>query len=351
VSEPVLDLLRGFQEVGAGNFAPVIREPKEPVLQLLVAQFQHSVRQVRRVILEKEVYSEQLLTTARELEELNDTLEGKIAERTQSLENAVQMLEYSNRKIQEADRLKSEFLANMSHELRTPLNAVIGFSELLLERIPGPLTADQEQCLGDVLQSGQHLLKLINEILDLSKVEAGKMPVNFTTRPMEELLGEVQALFRPLLAKKGQTLTVRCASPGESVYTDQNKLKQILINLLSNAHKFSPEGAEVALDVETSERGHRFSVTDRGVGIAPENLEHIFEAFRQLDGSASRVQEGTGLGLTLCRRFSHLLGGALTVESHVGRGSTFTLLLPTEPSRPIGREVIEEAPDGASAAG
>jgi len=351
VTAPVYDLVRGFQEVDGGNFHPEVAEPDEPILSVLVSQFHHTVQRVRELIREKDVYGEQLLMTARELEELNDTLERKIAERTHSLENAVAMLEYSNRKIQEADRLKSEFLANMSHELRTPLNAVIGFSELMLERIPGPLTADQEQCLGDILHSGQHLLKLINEILDLSKVEAGKMPVNFTTRRMDEVLGEVQALFRPLLTKKGQTLRLSCASPQTPVYTDQHKLKQILINLLSNAHKFSPEKAEVVLVAESDEVGHRFTVEDRGIGIPAEHLEHIFEAFRQLDGSSSRIQEGTGLGLTLCRRFSELLGGSLAVQSRVGAGSTFTLLLPLDPSRPLAREEVAETSDGTRATG
>jgi len=351
VTAPVYDLVRGFQEVDAGNFHPEVAEPDEPILSVLVSRFHQTVQRVRELIREKDAYGEQLLTTARELEELNDSLERKIAERTHSLENAVAMLEYSNRKIQEADRLKSEFLANMSHELRTPLNAVIGFSELLLEHIPGPLTADQEQCLGDILHSGQHLLKLINEILDLSKVEAGKMPVNFTTRPMGDILDEVQALFRPLLTKKGQILRLSCPAPETRVYTDQHKLKQILINLLSNAHKFSPERAEITLVAESTEEGHRFTVEDRGIGIPAEHLEHIFDAFRQLDGSSSRVQEGTGLGLTLCRRFSELLGGTLVVQSLVGAGSTFTLHLPLDPSRPLLREEVAEPSDGTRATG
>lgn len=351
VTRPVYDLVRGFQEVTGGNFDPEIPEPKEPILQILARQFRQSVHHIKDLMKEKDAYSQQLLATAQELEELNDTLEQKIASRTQSLENAVQMLELTNRRIQEADRLKSEFLANMSHELRTPLNAIIGFSELLLERIPGPIVVEQEQCLQDILNSGQHLLKLINEILDLSKVEAGKMPVTFTTLPFSAVLAEIQALFRPLLAKKHQSLVVDCPAPEALVYTDQNKLKQILINLLSNAHKFSPEGAEVTLAIHSDALCHRIEVADRGIGIPKEHIQHIFEAFRQLDGSTSRSQEGTGLGLTLCKRFSELLGGKLIVESAVGQGSTFTLALPLDPSSPMRGYLPKETADGHSAAG
>ncbi len=351
VTRPVYDLVLGFQQVSSGDFDPKIPEPKEPILQVLARQFRQSVHHVRDLMKEKDGYSQQLLATAQELEELNDTLEQKIASRTQSLENAVQMLELTNRRIQEADRLKSEFLANMSHELRTPLNAIIGFSELLLERIPGPIATEQEECLQDILHSGQHLLKLINEILDLSKVEAGRMPVTLTTLAFGAILMEIQALFRPLLAKKRQSLMVDCPAPDASVYTDQNKLKQILINLLSNAHKFSPEGAEVTLAIRTEADSHRIVVEDRGIGIPKEHLGDIFEAFRQLDGSTSRSQEGTGLGLTLCKRFSELLGGELIVESTVGQGSAFTLILPLDPSRRIGGDLSQEAADGHSAVG
>jgi len=349
VTAPVYDLLKGFQKVSEGDYDLDIRRPKEPVLELLVDQFRQTADRIRALIKEKDSYSDQLLATAREFEELNETLEQKIAERTQSLQNANEMLELSYRKMQEADRLKSEFLANMSHELRTPLNAVIGFSELLLERIPGPVTEDQEQCLTDILQAGKHLLRLINEILDLSKVEAGKMPVNFSTQDLGLILEDVQALFKPLLAKKSQELVATCSDPSVSVYTDQHKLKQILINLLSNAHKFSPEGARIWLRVRSDEWRHHVEVRDEGCGIAEENLDHIFEAFRQVDGTMSRSQEGTGLGLTLCKRFTDLLGGSLTVQSSVGEGTTFTLLLPMDPSTPLDPSAKEPPSDGQSA--
>jgi signal transduction histidine kinase len=351
VTSPIYQLIRAFREFEGGNYSPAMPEPRERELAKLVDQFKSSAARFGDLIKEKDSFGAQLLATAQELEDLNENLETKIAERTQSLQNAVQMLELTNRKIQEADRLKSEFLANMSHELRTPLNAVIGFSELLLERIPGPITLDQEQCLEDVLQAGQHLLKLINEILDLSKVEAGKMTLNFTTAPAEALIHDVQNLFRPLLAKKNQELEVICPAPSTPLYTDQNKLKQVVINLLSNAHKFSPEGSTIRLSLESRPNRHTISVRDEGIGIPEAQQDHIFEAFRQLDGTMSRTQEGTGLGLTLCRRFTELLGGGITVKSAVGAGATFTVALPADPSHPLDSSEFEEGRHGSSACG
>lgn len=351
VTYPVEELGEAFRQLEAGNFAPSLTDPQEAELLVLVQQFRQTAARVRALIKEKEVYAIQLLTTAQELEDLNSNLEQKIVERTQSLQNANEMLELSNRKTQEADRLKSEFLANMSHELRTPLNAVIGFSELLIEQVPGPITPSQEQCLQDVLNAGRHLLQLINEILDLSKVEAGKMPVSHTTLPVDSILDDVQNLFKPLLSKKKQELVVSCAAPSATIYTDQHKLKQILINLLSNAHKFSGEGRRIWLDVEKQPAIHVFRVRDEGIGMPEDQLGAIFEAFRQLDGTMSRPQEGTGLGLTLCKKFTELLGGVLTVRSKVGMGTTFTLYLPEDPQVSLDEADVKDADDGQSACG
>jgi len=170
---------------------------------------------------------------------LNETLEERISERTRELENTKEMLEISSHEAMEANRLKSEFLANMSHELRTPLNAVIGFSELLLEEIPGKLNDEQKECIEDILSAGKHLLQLINEILDLSKVEAGKMVLNYTTSTTEELINNIKTIMKPSLERKSQTLIIKADKAADSLYTDQGKLKQIIINLLSNASKFS----------------------------------------------------------------------------------------------------------------
>jgi signal transduction histidine kinase len=351
VTRPVEELIAGFRAIEGGNYEPAMTRPKQHELVLLVDQFRETARRLRELIKEKDSYSEQLLETAKELEDLNESLEQKIAERTHSLTNANEMLELSNRKIQEADRLKSEFLANMSHELRTPLNAVIGFSELLLEKIPGPVTPQQEQCLMDILNAGQHLLQLINEILDLSKVEAGKTPLNFTTLRVEALISEVQTLFKPILDKKRQALIVSCEDPQKTLYTDQHKLKQVLINLLSNAHKFSPEESRIWLSVSHGPGWHSISVRDEGIGIPENQHELVFEAFRQLDGSMSRSQEGTGLGLTLCKRFTELLGGIIALKSAPGEGATFTLFLPVEPSKALDTDQISAVQNGQGACG
>jgi len=351
ITRPVEELIEGFRRLEKGDYSPDLSDPSQYELALLVDQFKQTASRLEALMREKDSYSQQLLATAQELADLNETLEQKIVERTQSLENANEMLELSNRRIQEADRLKSEFLANMSHELRTPLNAVIGFSELLLEKIPGPVTPDQEQCLQDILSAGQHLLMLINEILDLSKVEAGKMPLSYSILDVGSLAAEIQTLFKPILEKKDQELLVDIRQARHKVYTDPHKLKQVLINLLSNAHKFSPVGSRIWLGINRRPGHHVFSVTDEGVGIPEEKQKLVFEAFRQLDGTTSRSQEGTGLGLTLCQRFTELLGGVITLRSTVGRGSTFTVYLPEEPEKALAPSDVLVADDGKGACG
>ncbi len=342
VTKPVFDLIKAFKEFENGNFSPELPYPKEKELYELVVQFKRTASRYRDLLKEKDFAASQLVATAEELEELNATLEEKIAERTRELQNAKDMLEISSQEAKEANRLKSEFLANMSHELRTPLNAVIGFSELLLEEIPGKLNNDQRECLEDILSAGKHLLKLINEILDLSKVEAGKMPLNFTTSKTDEIIEDLKNLLRPLLDKKSQTLRIVYDQAGETIYTDQGKLKQILLNLLSNANKFSPNGRTIILEIKSFPQMHIFSVKDEGIGIAEKDIPYIFEAFRQVDGSPSRSQEGTGLGLTLCKRFAEILGGRIYVKSTLGVGSTFYVILPVDPTSKLDKEEFEK---------
>lgn len=338
VTKPVFDLIRAFKEFENGNFSPDLPIPKEKELYQLVVQFKTTAVRYRDLLKEKDVTAQQLIATASELEELNSKLEEKISERTRELQNAKDMLEISSAEAKEANRLKSEFLANMSHELRTPLNAVIGFSELLLEEIPGKLNNDQRECIEDILSAGKHLLKLINEILDLSKVEAGKMPLNFTTSRIEELLEEIKTLMKPLLEKKSQKLIITFDEASPTIYTDQGKLKQILINLLSNANKFSSSGKSIKLVIRSFPHMHIFCVKDEGIGIAEKDIPHIFEAFRQVDGSPSRTQEGTGLGLTLCQRFAEILGGRIFVKSTLSVGSSFYVVIPVDPTTKLKEE-------------
>jgi protein-histidine pros-kinase len=235
------------------------------------------------------------------------------------------------RKLQEASRLKSEFLANMSHELRTPLNGIIGFSELLVDGKAGPLTDRQRQFLEDVLNSARHLLQLINDVLDLSKVEAGKMSFAREAMAPAKAIAEVCAIVAPMARKKRIAIHQRIATQPASVSLDPPRFKQMLYNLVSNAVKFSHEGGEVEIALESDGAGTlRVRVTDHGIGIRREDLEKLFVEFQQLESGAARHYEGTGLGLALTRKLAQLHGGDVRVESAVGRGSTFTLELPVD---------------------
>jgi signal transduction histidine kinase len=227
-----------------------------------------------------------------------------------------------------ANRHKSEFLANMSHELRTPLNAVIGFSEVLLERMFGEVNPKQEEYLNDILSSGKHLLSLINDILDLSKIEAGRMELESQPFDLPAALDNALTLIRERAARHGLRLEVTVDPGLGEVKGEERKVKQVLLNLLSNAVKFTPEGGKISLSASLNDGMAEISVTDTGVGIAPEDQEAIFEEFRQVGSDYARKREGTGLGLALARRLVALHGGKLWVESEPGKGSTFTFTLP-----------------------
>jgi signal transduction histidine kinase len=241
-----------------------------------------------------------------------------------------------SRQLEEASRHKSEFLANMSHELRTPLNAIIGFTEVLLERYFGEINEKQEDYLKDVLSSGQHLLSLINDILDLSKVEAGRMELELGTFDLGPVLEAGLVMVRERASRGGVALSLAVADDLGRVEADERKVKQVLFNLLSNAVKFTPDGGAVGVSARRVDGWIEVAVQDTGVGIAPEEQARVFEEFGQARG-ASGQSEGTGLGLTLCRRFVELHGGTIGVASEPGRGSTFTVSLPVrQPTPPAG---------------
>jgi signal transduction histidine kinase len=226
-----------------------------------------------------------------------------------------------------ASRHKSEFLANMSHELRTPLNAIIGFSEVLADRMFGELNEKQEEYLKDIMDSGWHLLSLINDILDLSKVEAGRMELEVSEFELPETISQALTLVRERASRRGIVLG-RVVDDGlGSIQADERKVRQVLLNLLSNALKFTPEGGRIEVRAGLAAEMIEISVTDTGVGIAPEDQDAIFEEFRQV-GGADKKAEGTGLGLALSRKFIELHGGKIWVRSQVGTGSTFTFRLP-----------------------
>jgi signal transduction histidine kinase len=236
--------------------------------------------------------------------------------------------EQKSRQLEAASRHKSEFLANMSHELRTPLNAVIGFSEVLIQRMFGELNDKQDEYLKDIYASGQHLLSLINDILDLSKIEAGRMELASAPFHLPGALENAVTLVRERAARHGIALHLDLDPRLGELVGDERKVKQVLLNLLSNAVKFTPEGGRISLKAGLADGAVEMSVTDTGIGIAPEDQAAIFEEFRQVGSDEARKQEGTGLGLTLAKKFIELHGGRIWVKSELGRGSTFTFTLP-----------------------
>ncbi|MBI3030653.1 MAG: GAF domain-containing protein [Candidatus Rokubacteria bacterium] len=233
-----------------------------------------------------------------------------------------------SQQLEAASQHKSEFLANMSHELRTPLNAIIGFSEVLLERMFGEVNEKQTEYLQDILSSGQHLLSLINDILDLSKVEAGRMELALAPFDLPQALENAVTLVKERAARHGIALDRKTDPRLGELVGDERKIKQVLLNLLSNAVKFTPERGQITLKAVFADGSVEISVSDTGIGIAPEDQGAIFEEFRQVGGDDARKREGTGLGLTLAKKFIEMHGGRIWVESAVGRGSTFTFTLP-----------------------
>ncbi len=270
-----------------------------------------------------------------------------ITERKRS-EHAGRELAEQNRRVQEATRLKSEFLANMSHELRTPLNGIIGFAEILHDGRVGPIAPEHKEFLGDILTSAHHLLALINDVLDLSKVESGKM--DFRPEPVDlaTIVGEVCDIVRTLTASKGIRVEVDVDPELTGVITDPSKLKQVLYNYLSNALKFTPDGGQVRIRVakEASDM-LRIDVEDTGIGIRKDDLGRLFVEFQQLDAGSAKRYQGTGLGLALTRRIAEAQGGHVEVRSELGVGSTFSAILP----RVAGDRYVPPPPEPAPAEG
>jgi signal transduction histidine kinase len=236
-------------------------------------------------------------------------------------------IEEKSRQLEVASQHKSEFLANMSHELRTPLNAIIGFSEVLTDRMFGELNEKQNEYLKDIYASGTHLLSLINDILDLSKIEAGRMELELTDFDLPTALDNALTLVRERAGRGNITLRTSVDERLGEVQADERKIRQVVLNLLSNAIKFTPEGGRIDVVAAPKDGSVEVSVSDTGVGIAPADQEAVFEEFRQV-GTAEKKAEGTGLGLTLCRKFVELHGGRIWVKSQVGTGSTFTFTIP-----------------------
>jgi signal transduction histidine kinase/CheY-like chemotaxis protein len=279
---------------------------------------------------ELEALAQEFNQMAGRLEESYADLERKVEVRTRDLAVALEAIEVQSQQLAAASRHKSEFLANMSHELRTPLNAIIGFSQLLVNRRFGELTSDQAEYIADILDSGRHLLALINDILDLSKVEAGRMDLELGQFGLREVLENGMTMVRERAALQRIRLSLDVDPDVETVQGDERKVKQVVFNLLSNAVKFTPEGGHVDVLARRLEGEVRVAVRDTGVGIAAEDQARIFEEFQQVSGGATSTREGTGLGLALARKFVELHGGRLWVDSEPGMGSTFTFTLPVQ---------------------
>jgi PAS domain S-box-containing protein len=267
-----------------------------------------------------------------ELKRASAELEAKVRQATAELVRQNELLRRSHIALEQASALKSQFLANMSHEFRTPLNAILGYTSMLLKGVSGELSAHQRRNLERIDSNSQHLLSIINDILDITRIEAGKMPLTVIEMSMPELLGEVLAEVEPLVARSQLLVTTHVDESLPLLRSDRQKLKQIVINLLTNALKFTPQGW-VKVTAARDPAGNRLtiSVSDSGIGISPKDQEVIFEDFRQADDSPTRQYTGAGLGLAICRRLASMLDAQLGVRSALGEGSTFTLSVPLAP--------------------
>jgi signal transduction histidine kinase len=250
-----------------------------------------------------------------------------------AIENArlFQEIQDKSAQLEVANRHKSEFLANMSHELRTPLNAIIGFSEVLVDKMFGEVNEKQLDYLKDIHSSGKLLLSLINDLLDLSKIEAGRMELDVAEFDPRAALESAMMLVRERAQRNGVELKLEAPELPATFRADERKVKQVMLNLLSNAVKFTPSGGSVTVRAAPTAGGLEVAVTDTGVGIAPADQQAVFEEFRQVGTDYARKAEGTGLGLALAKRFIELHGGTLKLESAPGKGSTFSFTLPLQP--------------------
>ncbi len=309
-------------EVVAGK---IMNERGEPIA---VVSALHDLRQ--------QVENERLYE---ELKKLNLDLEDRIRSATAHLEEQNAQLLWQAHEVEKANRLKSEFLASMSHELRTPINAIIGYAALLIDGMFGTLSTQQMEPLERTRSAADHLRALIDDILDLAKIEAGKMQFSFEELSLPDVLREVSEQIEPMMRRKSLSYSVDVAQDTPHIVSDRTKLKQVMLNLLSNAMKFTNKGG-VSIVVRPHAMGVRVDVNDTGIGIRPEHLSVIWEDFRQVDQSRTREFGGTGLGLSITRKLLDRLGGTISVESIVGVGTTFTAMLPIEAPPPPPSEMM-----------
>ncbi len=319
IRKPLNNLVDATHKFAKGEMITITKYPSDEI-GTLTETFNYMVNEVAKSKMELE---KELTRRAKLLEER---------------EELVALLQKANKQLKELDTLKSAFIANMSHELRTPMNAIIGYTDLLLDEVDGPLNEDQKTSLRKVSANAKHLLQLINDVLDISKIESGKIELRPKEVFLKELIDGIMVTFEPLIAKKGLTFSLNIEPGAEKLYVDEDKTKQILINLISNAVKFTQEGgitirsrvSERGVDKEGNPQFIEISIADTGIGIKREDLDKIFDKFAQADVSTTRQYEGTGLGLSIVRGLVALHKGMVWAESEVGKGSTFYVLLPSK---------------------
>jgi signal transduction histidine kinase/CheY-like chemotaxis protein len=330
---PVRQINDRLSEIAAGDFGHHVEVPNRDELGPLTANLNHMNDELGRL------YAE--------LNDRNRDLTEALAENTRLLHE----LEEKSKQLEIASRHKSEFLANMSHELRTPLNAIIGFSDVLLEKMFGDLNARQADYLQDILSSGRHLLDLINDILDISKVEAGRMELERTSFSLAEILEHGLRMIRERAGRHDIALNLDIDPSLGLIAADERMVKQVVVNLLSNAVKFTPDRGQIAVRAQREDGEVRVSVRDTGLGIAAEDQARIFDEFQQAKQVGSKSGEGTGLGLTLSKKFVELQGGRIWVDSQIGHGSTFTFTIPLWESHAAVPEPTVPQPAGAEPTG
>ncbi len=277
-----------------------------------------------------------------ELQEKNEWLDAQNEElqsQTEELKAQRQELIEKTQEVERANQLKSEFLANMSHELRTPLNVIIGFSELMADEVPGKINEEQRQCLSDVLNSSQHLLRLINGVLDLSRIESGKVELNMQSIALGEVISSLTRTMMPILTPRKQSLDIEIEEGLPLICADEGKLAQVLLNLVDNSSKFTPDGGKLKIEAVRDGDWCRVSVIDNGIGINKEDQERIFEPFSRLENPLVKERGGTGLGLALVKQIVERYGGLIWVESEYGKGSRFNFTVPLATS---GQPNLEE---------
>jgi signal transduction histidine kinase len=313
ITKPIGQLASASERVAQGDLSTLVDVQSSNEVGVLAHSFNQMIVSLKK--------------SRDELQQWGEELESKVHERTAELEQRSQELADTNVRLEEASQHKSQFLANMSHELRTPLNSIIGYTKLMLDGLEGDINEEQQKDLDTVYRNGKHLLELINDLLDLSRIEAGKTVLSYEVFNISDLLAEVISTIEPLAREKGLTLTYSVAPDIGSPYADKAKTKQVLINILGNAIKFTNEGS-VKLNVAENDSDFIFSVTDTGIGMKKGDLEAIFDSFKQVGPAQIAGYEGTGLGLAISKQFIEMQGGKIWVESKLGKGSTFSFTLP-----------------------